>query len=127
MLEYTEYHYQNDVMVPMRDGVCLATDVYLPMQSGKAIDTALPVVLIRTPYDKTRLADHASIVRLREFAFHGYAVVAQDCRGRHNSEGEFYPFVNETNDGHNTLNWLGEQPWCNGRIGTTMTQNAVRT
>jgi len=71
-----------------------------------------------TPYDKTRLGDAASIVRFREYAFHGYAVVAQDCRGRNQSEGDFYPFLNEVNDGHDAIAWIGHQKWCNGKVGT---------
>ena len=119
MLEYTRFHQTPNTMVEMRDGVKLATDVYLPADpQGKAIEGPWPTVLVRTPYDKTRLTDHASIVRLREYSLHGYAVVAQDCRGRHGSEGEFYPFLNEVNDGHDTLVWIGKQHWSNGKVGT---------
>ncbi len=127
MLDYLEYVGEHDVMVPMRDGVKLATDIYLPAKDGKFVGGQFPAVMVRTPYDKTRLGDSASIVRLREYALHGYAVIAQDCRGRYASEGDFYPFVNETNDGHDTLAWMGEQPWFNGKCGTIGTSYNAQT
>src|SRR5690554_3293846 len=108
MKQFDTFERLADVMVPMRDGVKLATDVYLPATGGRAVEGPFPTVLVRTPYDKTRVSDHASIVRVRDYAYHGYAVVVQDCRGRSNSEGEFYPFVNETLDGHDTLVWIGQ-------------------
>ena len=111
-------------MVPMRDGVRLATDVYLP-----AVTSArLPVILERTPYDKTGVsrsevsARSASPATRPEvaaiFARHGFAVVMQDCRGRYGSEGSFTKYVNEAEDGFDTLAWLIGQSWCNGRVGT---------
>ncbi|WP_422367368.1 CocE/NonD family hydrolase [Pelagibius sp.] len=127
MIDYLEYVCKSNVMVPMRDGVKLATDIYLPAKAKEFVGGRFPAILVRTPYDKTRLGDHASIVRLREYALHGYVVVAQDCRGRHRSEGEFYPFVNETNDGHDTLEWIGEQPWFNGKAGTIGTSYNAQT
>ncbi len=75
-----------DVMVPMRDGIHLATDIYCPAENGRALPGPLPTLLERTPYDKRRerngeIADY--------FARRGYAVVYQDTRGRHGSEGRF--------------------------------------
>ena len=98
--------------VPMRDNVELAADVYMPDTEGP-----FPTLLVRTPYDKLSSHDiqfRTSIVHLAEI---GYATVAQDIRGRFESDGEFYPFVNEANDGHDTIEWIGRQPWCNGKIG----------
>ncbi|HPM77985.1 MAG TPA: CocE/NonD family hydrolase [bacterium] len=95
-------------MVPMRDGVRLDTDVYLPR-----IDNAVPVILVRTPYGK---GDGRNAVA-RMFAQRGYGVVLQDTRGRYGSEGSWYAFHNEGNDGEDTFAWLKKQPWCNGRIG----------
>lgn len=127
MKQFDSFERLADVMVPMRDGVKLATDIYLPASGGRAVEGPFPTVLVRTPYDKTRVSDHASIVRVRDYAYHGYAVVVQDCRGRSNSEGEFYPFVNETWDGHDTLVWIGQQPWCNGKVGTIGTSYNAQT
>lgn len=94
--------------VPMRDGVKLATDVYLPKDGGP-----FPTILIRTPYNKG--AGHNSTAMI--FAKRGYAVVAQDCRGRYQSEGKWEPFLHEGADGADTVKWLNDQKWCNGKIG----------
>jgi len=113
-------------MVPMRDGVKLATDLYLPAEDGAPRSRSYPVILIRTPYDKDGKASEGAF-----FASHGYAFVAQDVRGRYQSEGEFYIYTNEGPDGYDTLEWIGEQAWCNGRVGTwgssyqAATQNAL--
>lgn len=114
-----------DVMVPMRDGVRLATDIYLPPDSETK---AYPVLLERTPYDKlgTNLGDFSLADRepmskpeiASRFVASGYAYVLQDCRGRYGSEGSFEKYLSEAEDGVDTLAWLSEQPWCNGRIGT---------
>lgn len=95
------------VMVPMRDGVLLATDVYRDPSLKQA-----PVLLIRTPYNKDRVKKSAE-----RFADAGYVAVVQDCRGKFQSEGVFYPYDNEGRDGYDAIEWLGKQPWCNGRIG----------
>lgn len=106
---------ERDVMVPMDDGVLLATDLYRPrgVESG-------PVILVRTPYGKSggeglgRL--QTSLYRM--FAGHGYTVAVQDCRGRGNSQGEFYPFLYEVEDGRAALEWAASVPWSNGRVGS---------
>lgn len=96
------------VKVVMRDGVGLSTSVFLPAASGR-----FPVALQRTPYGKvTRLT-----TGIKSFLDHGYAVVSQDVRGRHDSEGEFHQFVQETNDGQDTLVWISKQKWSDGRVG----------
>ena len=95
--------------VKMLDGVGLATDVFLP----KDLDAALPVIFIRTPYDKDALSVLLFYTQM------GYAVVMQDFRGFYDSEGEkSLPFITEQVDGQISLIWITNQPWCNGRIGT---------
>ena len=108
-----------DVMVPARDGVGLAADIYRPGRDGDFVREPLPVILERTPYNKRNLQ---RIERnWRYFARRGYIFVAQDCRGCYKSEGEMSPFWQEGPDGYDTVEWLAQQPWCNGRIGTTGT------
>jgi hypothetical protein len=100
----------------MRDGVRLATDIYMPAdENGVAASGGRPVVLARTPYDKTCEQESRDAAF---FAKHGYVAVVQDCRGRFSSEGVFRPFRDEALDGADTLEWLGTQPFCNGRVGT---------
>jgi len=103
---------ERDVMVRMRDGVTLATDLYIPMQDGRPVTEKVPAVLQRTPYNKTPLEKVASF-----FASHGYLSVVQDCRGRYNSGGTFFPFTNEPKDGYDTIEWLAKHPHCNGKVG----------
>ena len=102
-----------DVMVPMRDGVELATDLYLPAKNGRPVSEKLPAVLMRTPYNKERWGPHIN----RYFASHGYLSVVQDCRGRYKSGGEFFPFRDEPLDGYDTIEWLARHPSCNGKVG----------
>jgi uncharacterized protein len=104
-----------DVMVPMRDGAKLATDIYLPSENGVASKDKLPVVLQRTPYNKN---EEVYGKAARFFAGNGYMSVIQDCRGRFNSEGDFAPFVQEPNDGYDTVQWLASHPSSNGKVGT---------
>ncbi|MDE0061789.1 MAG: CocE/NonD family hydrolase [Gammaproteobacteria bacterium] len=100
-------------MVPMRDGVRLAADIYFPdVEGGK-----LPTVLIRTPYNKNRLRDEAD-GDAHMFASHGFVVVAQDSRGKFESEGIFSPPAGkEAEDGYDTVGWIAAQPWSNGKVG----------
>ncbi|WP_236047248.1 CocE/NonD family hydrolase [Streptacidiphilus fuscans] len=97
--------------VRLRDGVRLATDVYLPPSPGRS-----PTVLIRTPYDKTRPTGLLPEIADR-LTDAGYAVVVQDVRGKVRSEGRAVPFVNELADGWDTLVWITAQPWSNGAVG----------
>jgi uncharacterized protein len=99
------------LMVPMRDGTRLATDVYRPDGDGP-----FPTVVQRLPYDK-------ELVGLRNYSFDvmravqaGYAVVVQDTRGRFASEGEFTPFFDEAADGADSVAWAAAQPWSTGRV-----------
>jgi putative CocE/NonD family hydrolase len=103
---------EQNVMVPMRDGVRLATDLYWPDRA----DGDLPVILIRTPYDKRRHGEDAGDERF--FAANGFVVAVQDVRGKFASEGEFVVSASDPEDGYDTLDWLAAQRWCNGRIGT---------
>ena len=101
-----------NVMAPMRDGVRLATDVYLP--NGETTPPGpFPTILIRHPYGKSRSAAPAEF-----FTTHGYAVAIQDTRGRYDSEGEFYIYVNEGEDGYDAVEWIAAQPWSSGDVGT---------
>lgn len=104
---------EKDVMVPMRDGVKLATDLYIPAENGRPVEGKLPAILLRTPYDKSRWG----LGRSDFFAKHGYLSVTQDCRGRFKSEGKFFPFRDEPEDGHDTIVWLAGHPRCNGKVG----------
>jgi uncharacterized protein len=102
-----------NVMISMRDGVKLATDIYRPTQNGQLIESKFPVILLRTPYNKDGSAQIAN-----SFVPHGYVVVLQDVRGRYMSEGHWRPHVEDPNDGFDTTKWIGAQPWCDGGIGT---------
>jgi hypothetical protein len=98
-----------EYMVEMRDGVKLATDIYLPEGDGP-----WPVVLARTPYNKGGSARGA-----RRYVDNGYVYAVQDQRGRFRSEGDYIPHEHELHDGYDTVEWLGVQPWSNGRVGMT--------
>lgn len=97
--------------VPMPDGVRLAADVHRPAGPGR-----WPTLLMRTPYGR-HLAETLLYAHPSWYARHGYAVVIQDVRGRFGSEGTFEPWVHEAADGVATVDWLADQPWCDGRIG----------
>ncbi|MCL0044505.1 CocE/NonD family hydrolase [Dehalococcoidia bacterium] len=111
-----------DVMVPTRDGIGLATDIYRPAKEGQLIPEAMPVILERTPYNK-RAQDRVERT-CRYFTRRGYIFAIQDCRGCFRSEGEMDFFWQEGPDGYDTVEWLAGQPWCNGKIGTTGTSYA---
>jgi putative CocE/NonD family hydrolase len=104
---------EKNSMVPMRDGVKLATDVYRPNEEG-----SFPVLLARLPYNKDPLDGlaQAAIDAVRAVQ-QGYVVVVQDCRGRFASEGEFSPLVDEASDGVDTIDWIIQQPWASGQVG----------
>jgi len=98
---------QRNMEMKTRDGVTLRADVYRPKAEGK-----FPVLLTRTPYDKT-----GSLGTCMKIAQAGYVCVAQDVRGRYVSEGEWYPFKHESEDGYDTIEWLSHQAWSTGMIG----------
>jgi predicted acyl esterase len=98
---------KRQVMVAMRDGVQLATNLYLPDGDGP-----WPVVLTRTPYNKNG-ADRSAATYIAR----GYALVSQDVRGRYESEGENRPFETDIEDGYDTVEWIASQEFSNGKIG----------
>lgn len=100
---------QLDRKVPMRDGVLLSADIYLPPETGP-----FPALLCRTIYDN----QGRYVEWVERFVRGGYAVVIQDCRGRYDSDGTWEPYVCEANDGYDTQEWLGRQLWCDGTVGT---------
>lgn len=119
---HTEAEYgiilSKNVMVSMRDGTRLATDIYRPARDGDPLPGPFPTILCRTPYDK-------SDARYEEigdfFTPHGYVTVLQDLRGRHLSEGLGQYFhvanINDGLDGYDTVEWIAAQPWSNKRVG----------
>ena len=101
-----------NVAIMMRDGTITYADVFRPDVSGQ-----VPALLCRTPYDKSSGASRTGTLDAIRAATHGYAVVIQDVRGRYASDGEFYTFVNEINDGYDSVEWVAGQSWCTGKIG----------
>ena len=102
-----------DQRVPMRDGVTLSADVYLPtVETGKM--AAWPVILLRTPYIKANMALEVASY----YNEHGYVYVAMDVRGRGDSDGEFVPYFNDGQDGYDAIEWCAAQSWSDGKVGT---------
>jgi putative CocE/NonD family hydrolase len=99
--------YERDTVVVMRDGIKLYADVFRPDAAGK-----FPVLLQRTPYDK----NYGTEFGLKAAA-QGYVVIIEDVRGRYASEGEWYPFKNEMNDGYDTVEWAAALPYSTGKVG----------
>ncbi len=119
-------------LIPMRDGVHLATDIYLPADT----QGPFPVVIERTPYDKSKPSrsekqldgHHLSREEMAaRFTAQGFIAVFQDCRGRYASEGVFTKYTAEGEDGYDSLAWITEQPWCNGQIGSMGLSYAAHT
>ena len=98
---------ERDVEAKMRDGVVLRADVYRPKADGR-----FPVLLARTPYDK-----HGQAANGLNYAKHGYVVVLQDVRGRYASDGDWYPFRYESQDGYDSVEWAAALPYANGKVG----------
>ncbi len=98
---------KNGVEAKMRDGTILRADIYRPVAEGN-----FPVLLQRTPYNKAAESSFAARAASR-----GYIVVVQDVRGRYTSDGEWYPFKNESNDGYDTVEWAAALPNSNGKVG----------
>ena len=114
---------QKDVMIPARDGIRLATNIYFPSKGGTVAPGKFPVIMERTPYNKNTggpaLANY--------FVPHGYVVVVQDVRARYGSEGHWRPITDDPNDGYDTAKWLGQQPWFDGNLGTVGTSYSGAT
>ncbi|MCA1246481.1 CocE/NonD family hydrolase [Massilia sp. MS-15] len=104
---------QLSVMVPMRDGVRLSTDIYLP----KNATGRLPVILWKTPYNEGKLKGSTQRYVL-ESVKRGYVFIVQSERGRYFSEGDWQILGNPQTDGYDTLSWIAQQPWSNGKVGT---------
>ncbi len=98
---------ERGVVVKMRDGVTLRADIYRPKADGK-----YPTLLQRTPYNKEGVDGFG-----RQAAAQGYVAIVQDVRGRYTSEGDWYPFLNESNDGYDTVEWAASLPYSNGKVG----------
>lgn len=133
-----QVHLEDGIMVAMRDGIRLATDVYLPTNGTEILDGPWPVILERTPYGRHRpsrsersLAEpdeaksRADVAEM--FVRRGYVVVYQDVRGRYDSEGEYRKYLDDAADGYDCCAWILEQPWCDGTIGTKGLSYAAHT
>ena len=100
-----------DVNIPMRDGIKLSADIWLPAREGW-----YPTILIRTPYLKSSpFARYPEMARF--FTGHDYIFIVQDVRGRGGSEGEYRSFHQESRDGYDTIEWIAGQSWSSGRVG----------
>jgi putative CocE/NonD family hydrolase len=102
-----DFSVERNVAMKTRDGVTLFADVYRPVGEG-----AFPVLLQRTPYNKDNAAQFG-----RAAAVRGFMVVVQDVRGRYTSEGEWYPFKHEIEDGYDAVEWAAALPHANGKVG----------
>jgi putative CocE/NonD family hydrolase len=118
-----EVSLRENVMIPMRDGVRLATDIYFPARGSAPVAGRFPVILTRGPYSKSVGGAATSLM----FVPYGYVVVIQDVRGRYRSEGRWRPIRDDPNDGFDTAQWIGSQPWSNQSIGTIGTSYAGGT
>ena len=107
----SDFKTENNVAVPMRDGVLLRADILRPSAGEK-----FPVLVYRTPYGKD--AAQREYTTFKHAVERGYAVVIVDVRGRYHSEGEFRPYENEGRDGYDAIEWAASQPWSNGAVGT---------
>ena len=107
---------ERDVMVTMRDGVRLATDIFFPATGQERIPGAHAAVFHRTPYRKEDTEESLGFCRF--FAQRGYIAVIQDCRGTFSSEGDVNFLIPEAEDGFDTLAWIDQQPWSNGKVGS---------
>lgn len=103
---------ERSVPIPMRDGTILRADVFRPEPEGD-----YPVLLTRTPYNKSMASLSYGWLQPIRPASEGYVVVVQDVRGRFESDGRFHPFHQELSDGFDTVEWCARQPWSNGRVG----------
>ncbi len=102
---------ERSVLVPMRDGVLLSTDLYFPEGAAEK----LPAIMMRTPYNKNT---DWTVEPARWFAGQGYVVAIQDVRGKFESQGEYIVSARDPEDGYDTIEWLAAQPWSTGKVGT---------
>ena len=104
--------FEPNIRIPLRDGTVTYADVFRPRARG-----SFPALLQRTPYDKSSPNSRTGTLDAVQAATNGFAVVIQDVRGRYASQGEFYTFVNEMDDGHDSVEWVAGRPWCTGKVG----------
>jgi putative CocE/NonD family hydrolase len=109
----THVRIEFDQRVPMRDGITLSADVFLP--AAPAADQRYPTILMRTPYLK---GSEPRLDTARYFAERGYVFVAMDVRGRGDSDGDFTPYVHDGRDGYDAIEWCAGQTWSDGHVGT---------
>ena len=101
---------ERGISVKMRDGVTLRGDIFRPDAEGR-----FPVLLQRTPYRRATWGYDVDFAQ--RAASRGYVVFLQDVRGRYTSDGEWYPFLHESEDGYDTIEWIATQPYSDGRVG----------
>ncbi|HYK91703.1 MAG TPA: CocE/NonD family hydrolase [Acidobacteriota bacterium] len=112
-LDSGTYVVEKNVMVPMKDGVRLATDLYFPARAGARLEGKFPAIMERTPYNKDGSAGWAAY-----YVGRGYVCIAQDTRGRYNSEGIWHMMTDDSPDGFDTASWIVKQPWSDGGFAT---------
>ncbi len=111
-----EVRLEKSVMVPMRDGTRLSTDLYFPVGAGDD----LPTILFRDPYNKNTGREKTPTQKTYLFASHGFVVAKQDSRGKYESEGIYLaPHGHEAKDGYDTVDWISKQAWSNGKVGAS--------
>ena len=111
MVNTTHIRVETDLACTMRDGTTLYADLYRPDQEG-----AFPTIVQRTPYDKSSTLSNQMLDPIKA-AKAGFAYLIQDIRGRYTSEGKFNVFIDEINDGYDTIEWAAMQHWSNGKVG----------
>ena len=114
---------EKDVLVRMRDGILLSSDIYRPSENDE-----WPVILVQTPYNKSDPYE-TNVVTFDPVraATNGYIVCVQDVRGRYASQGKFHPIQQEVDDGYDAVQWCSNQQWSNGKIGMAGTSYAGAT
>ena len=116
--------YEQNLMVPMRDGVRLATDIYRPWRNGQPVEETFPLILQRTGYDKT---SERFVEQARYFVQRGYVVAIQDDRGTYASEGVQTKYIGWGKDGYDAVEYLGELPYTDGQLGMWGTSYGAHT
>ncbi len=104
---------EKNLMIPVRDGVKLAADLYRPARDGKPAPGRFPALLTRTPYNKDGAGGDG-----RYYAERGYVVVTNDVRGRYASEGRWRLITDDPEDGFDIVEWIARQDWSDGKVGT---------
>jgi putative CocE/NonD family hydrolase len=104
---------ERKVLMPMRDGVHLSTDIYRPKDTTGPV----PTIFVRTPYNMNTLTG-GSLRQVVEAVDRGYAIIYQNERGRYFSEGKYEILGYPRTDGYDALTWIADQPWSNKKVGT---------